>query len=125
VSQDGVIAISLGVEIVDGPTGVRLRGPAGPVAETLDRLRALKNEHDGYTARLGDWTLIVDDLVSGQLPPRTVSLPGRAWNIAASVLRDAAFGDYTNPMDFGDVGYLNPRPEVDIGVEIVGEPPAE
>jgi len=48
-------------------------------------------------------------------------MPGHAWNIAASVLRDVAYGEYENPFDFGDVGYLAPRPVVDIGVEILGE----
>jgi hypothetical protein len=50
-------------------------------------------------------------------------MPGHAWNVAASVLGDAASGEYQqNPFDFGDVGYLTPRPSPDIGVEVLIDP---
>jgi hypothetical protein len=48
-------------------------------------------------------------------------MPGHAWNVAASILRDACYdGPYGNPWDFGWVGYLNPTEEPDIGIEVVG-----
>lgn len=114
------ILLSPGVEILNGPRGARLRGPARAVVETVERLRRLQELGEGEQAQLGTWTLVVSDSVPGGLPPATVSMPGHAWNVAASVLRDVAYGEYDNPLDFGDVGYLEPPPVVDFGVEIVG-----
>jgi hypothetical protein len=107
-----------GVEVVAGPRGVRLRGPAEAIVAAVQGLRGLKDAPEGSTAQLGTWTLVVSEYIPETLSPHTVSMPGHAWNIAASVLSDAALGEYENPFDFGDVGYLNPRPDPDIGVEV-------
>jgi hypothetical protein len=113
------IEVAPGVAVVDAPNGARLRGPAEAISATLQRLRVLRDVDEGTTAQLGPWTLLVSDYVPNELPPRTISLPGRAWNIAASVLSDAAFGDYLqNPFDFRDVAYLDPPPIRDLGVEV-------
>ena len=113
------IELAPGVEVVDGPSGARLRGPAESVSATLQRLRILRDADEGTTAQLGSWTLLVSESVPDELPPRTISMPGRAWNIAASVLSDAASGDYEeNPFDFARVGYLSPPPRRDLGVEV-------
>jgi len=117
------IELAPGVELVDAPNGARLRGPAEALSATLQRLSVLHDADEGTTAQLGHWTLLVSDYVPDELPPRTISLPGPAWNIAASVLSDAAFGDYQqNPFDFADVGYLDPPPVRDLGVEATDEP---
>jgi hypothetical protein len=114
------IELAAGVDVVDGPNGARLRGEAEALSATLEGLRGLRDAKDGTIAQLGSWTLIVSDYVPDELPPRTISLPGHAGNIAASVLSDAAFGDYQqNPFDFADVAYLDPPPVRDIGVEVI------
>ena len=113
------IELDPAVELIDGPNGVRLRGEPEGISATLQRLRVLRDAAEGTTAQLGEWTLIVSEYVPDALPARTISLPGHAWNVAASVLSDAAFGGYAqNPFDFADVGYLNPPPARDIGVEV-------
>lgn len=115
------VPLNPGVEVVAGPAGFRLKGPALAVVETLQRLRMLNDKPEGYKTTIGEWTLLVSDYVAESLPERTLSMPGHAWNVAASVLSDVAYGEYENPFDFGDVGYLDPRPDPDLGVEIVGE----
>jgi hypothetical protein len=80
----------------------------------------LANKPNGYFVRLADWTLVVSDFVPSRRDPRAVVMPGRAWDIAASVLRDAAHGvhEQGNPYDFRDVGYLSPPADPDIGIEV-------
>jgi hypothetical protein len=51
-----------------------------------------------------------------------IALPPNAWNILASKFAEVATGWEESPFDFGDCGYLHPRPEPDLGVELVGEP---
>jgi hypothetical protein len=47
-------------------------------------------------------------------------MAAHAWNIAASKFIEVATGREKSPFDFGDCGYLRPRPDVDIGVELRG-----
>jgi hypothetical protein len=49
-------------------------------------------------------------------------MTAHAWSIAASKFIEVATGREKSPFDFGDCGYLRPRPDVDIGVELRGEP---
>jgi hypothetical protein len=112
-----------GVWPVESTLGVRLRGYEHAVVEAAERLRLLKDRAEGFSVRLGGWSLHVSEYVPEVKRPRVVTMPGHAWNIAASVLRDAACGEYRqNPFDFGDVGYLRPRPSPDIGVEVLIDP---
>ena len=82
----------------------------------------MSDKPTGYRVHLGAWTLAVEDDVPADPDPLVVTMPGKAWNIAASVLRDAANGDYESPFGFGDVGYLNPRADPDIGIEVETPP---
>jgi len=118
--SDRAFDLPEGVEVVAGPRGPRLRGPAAGIAVAVEELRNLRDQSTGYRVRLAEWTLMVDDEVPAQREPLVVTMPGKAWNIAASVLRDVAYGEYDSPFDFGDVGYLSPPPDPDIGVEVVG-----
>ncbi|MFL6098805.1 MAG: hypothetical protein ACJ71T_02500 [Actinomycetales bacterium] len=112
-----------GVWAVEYAQGLRLRGYEQAVAEAAERLRVLKDEAEGYSVRLGSWSLQVSEYVPAMRREKIVTMPGHAWNIAASVLRDAAYGEYRqNPFDFGEVGYLRPRPRPDIGVEVLIDP---
>ncbi len=72
---------------------------------------------------MGGWTLAVSDYVPVRPDPLVITMPGHAWNIAASVLSGAVYGEYNeNPFDFSRVGYLDPPPHPDIGIEIVVDP---
>jgi hypothetical protein len=112
-----------GVSLVEGPNGLRLRGLKHLVADAAERLRVLRDKPDGYRVHLGEWTLAVTEYVPDRPEPRVVAMPGHAWNIAASVLRDAAFGEHEhgNPFDFRDVGYLAPPADPDIGIDVTGD----
>ena len=112
--------VAEGVNVVDGPRGVRLRGAADRVAATVEGLRALAMKPEGYRVNLGDWKLCVSEFVPEHRQAREVTMPAHAWNIAASILRDVAYGEYANPFDFQDCGYLVPPADPDVGVEIVG-----
>ena len=54
--------------------------------------------------------------------PSVVVLPPDAWNIVASKFSDVVSGREDSPFYFGDCGYLSPRPEPDVGIELVGTP---
>jgi hypothetical protein len=121
--QEPPFVLPAGVEIVEGPNGLRLRGLQHLVTEAVQGFRVLREKPEGYTTRIGEWTLIVSDFIPEEPRPRVVSLPAHAWNIAASVLADAANGDYGDnsaPFDFGAAAYLSPPPSPDIGIEVIG-----
>lgn len=111
------------IELRDGPFGLRLRGPAQALEVAVIEFRRLKELPEDSLVLLGDWTLQVTERIPDPREPRVVSMPGHAWNIAASVLGDALRGDYGDgkTMDFREVGYLNPPADPDIGVEVVGD----
>src|SRR3954468_19901410 len=75
------IEIAPGVAVVDAPNGARLRGPAEAISATLQGPRVLRDADEGTTAQLGPCTLLVSGYLPDELPPRTISLPGHAWNI--------------------------------------------
>jgi hypothetical protein len=99
-----------------------LRGRARAVVEAAEALRDLRDQPEGTIAVVGKWALVVSEFIPDERDARSIVMPGHAWNIAASILRDVGYGDYLSPFDFGEVGYLNPRPDPDIGVELVGPP---
>jgi hypothetical protein len=120
---DPTLELPEGVALVDGPRGLRLRGYEHAVSAALQMLRSLRDQPEGYGVTLGAWTLRVSDYAPAEPEPQVVTMPGHAWNIAASVLGGAAYGEYDeNPFDFSQVGYLDPPPHPDIGIEIVFDP---
>jgi hypothetical protein len=126
VERPTAFPLPSGVEVVNGPNGPRFRGSAQQVVDAVKALRSQKELPRSSLVAVGGWVLQVSDFVyevtrtDRGFDPQIVSMPGHAWNVAASILRDVAYGEYDNPWYFGDVGYLNPPIEPDIGVEIVG-----
>lgn len=56
--------------------------------------------------------------------PFVVVLPPDSWGIVASKFAEVVGGWEESPFYFGECGYLSPRPEPDIGIELVGTPVA-
>lgn len=111
------------IELIEGPHGLLLRGPALALAVALAELRRLSDLSEGSTLVVGDWSLRVSEDLPQTRERRVISMPGSAWNVAASVLTDAVFRNYgeSKAMNFRDVGYLNPPADPDIGVDVIGD----
>lgn len=110
------------VKIVQGPHGPRFLGPAIPLRKLADSLRLFKDAPAGFVCKVGSLELYVTNGPDDPHARGRVALPGRAWNILASKFIEVTSGWEDSPFDFGDCGYLNPRPEPDLGVVLVGEP---
>lgn len=110
------------VQIVRGPNGPRFRGPALPLRGLAESLRSLSEAPLGLVCHVGPIELYVTEDPSDLHAEGRVALPRDAWNILASKFVEVTAGWEESPFDFGDCGYLHPSPEIDLGVELVGEP---
>ena len=87
-----------------------------PEIRPIDRYRAPVTS----VAQLDDFELTVADRPSSF--NKRIAMPADAWNIMASKFIEVAIGWEESPLDFNDCGYLYPRLDTDLGVELVGEP---
>jgi hypothetical protein len=110
------------VEVVQGPRGPRLRGPALALRELAASLRTLRDAPIGLVCYVGSVELYVTNDPKDPHNKGRIALPRDAWNILASKFTEVTYGYEESPFDFGDCGYLYPRPDPDLGVELVGEP---
>jgi len=97
------------MKIIQGPKGLRFKGPAFAIRQLASSLRNLRDAPLGLVCTIGQ--------IEGR-----ITLPREAWNILASKFLEVATGREESPFDFGDCGYLHPIPVLDIGIELVGEP---
>jgi hypothetical protein len=110
------------LELTETERGLLLKGPAHVIDDFCRiELRRLASLGHGCGMTCGTWRLMVSDHIVEPPLLRTIAIPAGAWNIAASVLADVAYGEYDSPFYFGDVGFLQPPPEPDIGVELAGQ----
>ncbi|MDO1451984.1 hypothetical protein Q0590_37290 [Rhodocytophaga aerolata] len=111
-----------GIEINEFEDKFRFRGTADQIQQLSVELRKIKNLSNGEKCRLGKLTLIVSDEVPDFNAKSTIQLPKHAWNIMASKFSEVAYNWEESPFDFNTCGYLQPRLEIDLGVELIGEP---
>lgn len=125
--REGVMRIKLPalVEIVQGPKGPRFRGPALAIRELSESIRTLRDVPPGFVCYVGSVELYVTNDFNDPHCRGRIALPCHAWNILASKFTEVTSGWEKSPFDFGDCGYLYPRPKPDLGVELVGEPEKE
>jgi len=116
------IDLQSSVEVIEGPNGPRFRGPALALRELASSLRTLRDAPLGLICHVGSIELYVTDDPNDPHREGRVAFPREAWNILASKFTEVTSGREDSPFDFGDCGYLYPRPELDLGIELVGEP---
>lgn len=110
------------IEIVQGPKGPRFKGPASGIIQIASLLRDLCHAPLGLICLVGQIELYVTDNPNDPHGKGRIMFPRETWNILASKFIEVATGWENSPFDFGDCGYLNPAPILDLGVELVGEP---
>jgi hypothetical protein len=110
-----------GITIVARRTGLRFRGDATALLALAEWVRTLSRSRVTELT-VNDWRLLASDEVPSEPDNRIVVLPAHAWNIAASKFAEVATSWEKSPFDFGDCGYLIPRPQPDVGVELIGQP---
>lgn len=112
-----------GVEIVAGENGPVFRGRATALFPAITEFfRQLSHKTVGSRVRVGKFVLCSSDEIPVIPDPLVVVLPPDAWGIVASKFAEVAGGWEESPFYFGDCGYLSPRPEPDVGIELVGPP---
>ena len=112
-----------GVEILVGARGPIFRGTAASVFPGVtDFLRELASLPVGRGVRVGKFYFYSSNEIPLNLDSTVVVLPPDAWNIAASKFAEVAAGWEDSPFYFGDCGYLQTRPEPDVGIELIGAP---
>jgi hypothetical protein len=110
------------IQVVQGPVGPRFRGPAPELRKLAESLRTLRNAPIGLVCHVGSIELYVTEDPNDPHGVGRISLPREAWNILASKIIEVTAGWEKTPFDFGDCGYLDPRPEPDLGIELLGDP---
>ena len=110
------------IHVVQGPVGPQLRGPALELRKLASSLRTLRDASNGFVCRVGSVKLYVTDDRNDPHAVGRIALPREAWNILASKFIEVTAGLEETPFDFGDCGYLYPRPDPDLGIELVGDP---
>ena len=112
-----------GVEIVSGENGPVFRGAATALFPAVTEfLRQLSHRPVGSRVRVGRFVLCSSNEIPVIPDPLVVVLSPDAWNIVASKFAEVVGGWEESPFYFGDCGYLSPRPEPDVGIELVGTP---
>lgn len=111
------------VEIVTGVNGPLLRGPASALFPAIIVLFwELSHKPVGSRVRMGMFEFRSSNEIPLIPDPLVVVLPPDAWNILASKFAEVVSGREESPFYFAECGYLSPRPEPDIGIELVGPP---
>jgi hypothetical protein len=110
------------VEIVAGPSGPRFRGSALPLRSLAKMLRGLSTAPTGLVCRIGSIELYVTNDPNDLGAQGRVALPDHAWIVLASKFVEVTAGWEDSPFDFADCGYLHPKPDPDLGIELVGDP---
>jgi hypothetical protein len=117
-----ILNLPASVEIVQGPRGPRFRGPALALRELAASLRTLRDAPVGSICTVDSVELYVTNDPKDPNNSGRIALPNDAWNILASKFTEVTWGYEKSPFYFGDCGYLYPRPDPDLGVELVGKP---
>ena len=85
-------------------------------------LRELSTAPRGLVCRLGSIGGYVTKDPDDPAAHGRVALPDHAWKILASKFTEVTEGWEESPFDFADCGYLYPKPDPDLGIELVGDP---
>ena len=111
-----------GIEVIELQDGLTFRGTAEQINQLANEIRQLSNLKNNEKVKFGQYLFIISDLVPTTANKGTVQLPNHAWNIMASKFSEVANSWEESPFNFNDCGYINPKLEFDLGVELVGQP---
>lgn len=111
-----------GIEVIELQDRLRFKGTANQIDLLAHEIRQLSTLKNNWKVKLGDYTFITSDLMPIFPKSGTIQLPYRAWNVMASKFSEVANNWENSPFDFNDCGYITPKLDFDIGVELVGEP---
>ena len=111
-----------GIEVVEHQDGLIFKGSAEQIDQLADEIRQLSTLKNNEKVKFGQYRFIISDFIPATQNKGTVQLPNHAWNIMASKFSEVANSWEDSPFNFNDCGYINPKLEFDIGVELVGQP---
>ena len=111
-----------GIEVIELQDRLRFKGTAHQIDQLANEIRQLSTLKNDQKVKLADYSFITSDLVPTLSKSGTIQLPNHAWNIMASKFSEVANNWEDSPFYFNDCGYINPKLDFDIGVELVGEP---
>ena len=110
------------IEVIEFQDRLRFKGTANQIDQLALEIQQLSTLKNDQKVKLGDYSFVISDIVP-ILPKRgIIQLPNHAWNIMASKFSEVANNWEDSPFDFNDCGYINPKLDFDIGVELIGEP---
>lgn len=99
---------------------VRFIGTTNNLTELAKELRRLSEFENGDLIKLDRFDLKVSEEKTTYIgDKKTIEMPTQAWNIFASKIIEVVNGYEESPFFFNDCGYLYPRLDFDIGVELI------
>ena len=111
-----------GIEVIELQEGLTFRGTAEQIDQLANEIRLLSTLKNNEKVKFGQYRFIISDFVPTNPDKGTIQLPNHAWNIMASKFSEVANSWEDSPFNFNDCGYINPKLDFDLGVELVGEP---
>jgi hypothetical protein len=110
------------VVIISDPSRIRFQGGAEQILVLSKELEKISFLNDGDYAELKPFKFYVSSVVVHDYNANNFYLPMDAWRIMAAKFREVASSWEDSPFDFNDCGYISPKLERDIGVELIGDP---
>lgn len=98
---------------------IRFIGTSNNLIDLAHEIRKLNLMENGDLIKLGEVDLRVSDEITNFIKgKKMIEMPRHAWNIFASKILEVVNGYEDSPFDFNDCGYLSPRLNFDIGIEL-------
>ena len=99
---------------------IRFIGTTNSLTYLAHEIRKLNLLENGDLIKLDKVDLRVsDEITNFNYDKKMIEMPRQAWNIFASKILEVVDGYEDSPFDFNDCGYLSPRQDFDIGVELI------
>ncbi|WP_439185900.1 hypothetical protein [Carboxylicivirga taeanensis] len=99
---------------------IRFIGTSNNLIELAHEIRKLNLMENGDFIKLDKVDLRVSDEITNFInDKKLIEMPRQALNIFASKILEVVDGYEDSPFDFNDCGYLSPRLDFDIGVELI------
>ncbi len=99
---------------------IRFIGTTNSLTYLAHEIRKLNLLENGDLIKLDKVDLKVsDEITNFTNDKKMIEMPRQAWNIFASKILEVVDGYEDSPFDFNDCGYLSPRLDFDIGVELI------
>ncbi len=111
-----------GMDLIELDNKLRFKGTADQIDRLSSEILKIAELKKNQKYKLGKFIFSVSDTIPTDFDLHHVRILADAWKIMSLKFREVANSWESSPFDFNDCGYLDPKLEFNLGVELVGEP---